>query len=295
MVSDDLLRAEPQHDHDAAKGEKKRGNGDDPTRLRHPARRVIGVVGRVAVAVGGERFGDEGLHDAHRRQALGRESGRFGQRVLGPPRPLANRATRSEKRQHDDRNRREHISREFRAGHHHHRDRADEHEEVAQRDRGGRAECRLELGRIRRQAGDDLPGLFVVEERRVEPGELGEELGAEVRHDPFAERRHEIVAGAGGEREYGDDPDHRQEIAPDQAGVGIREAEVDHPAHRQRNDQRRRRSDHERNERRRHAPAVGEGVRQHRFEGAERDTARPCAGVGGGRHGHSEAPGFGRL
>ena len=39
---------------------------------------------------------------------------------------------------------------------------------------------------------------------------MGEEIAAQIGDDPLAERHDEIVARAGGEREHGDDPDHRR-------------------------------------------------------------------------------------
>ena len=44
-AGDHVLRAEPQHDDDAAEGEEQRRGGDDTARLGHVARRLVGVVG----------------------------------------------------------------------------------------------------------------------------------------------------------------------------------------------------------------------------------------------------------
>ena len=83
---------------------------------------------------------------------------------------------------------------------------------------------------------------------RVETRQMGEEIGAQIGDHPLAERHHEIVARARRDREHGDDADHRQEIDADQADVGLGEAEVDHPPHGHRHDERRRRGDDERDE-----------------------------------------------
>ena len=85
-AGDDVVGAEPQHDDDAGKGEEQRGDGDDGARLGHRPRRLVGLLGGGAEAGGGEDLGDEGLHDAHRRQALGGEGGGVGEPVLGAPR-----------------------------------------------------------------------------------------------------------------------------------------------------------------------------------------------------------------
>ena len=78
-----------------------------------------------------------------------------------------------------------------------------------------------------------------VEEARIEPGQMGEEIGAKVGDHPLAERHHQIVSRAGRQREHGDDADHGQKISSDEAGVGVREAEVDHAPNRDRHDERR--------------------------------------------------------
>ena len=110
-VGDHILGAEPEHDDYAAESEEERRRGDEGAGLDHRPRRLIGAVGGLAIAAGGERFGDERLHDAHRRQALGREGGRFGEPVLGAPGTLPDRASRRVEGKHDDRDGREHEGR----------------------------------------------------------------------------------------------------------------------------------------------------------------------------------------
>jgi hypothetical protein len=58
----------------------------------------------------------ERLHDPHGAEIFGREGGRFGQRVLRPPRAGAHRAPRGDQRQHDERDRDQHQAGELRAG-----------------------------------------------------------------------------------------------------------------------------------------------------------------------------------
>ena len=281
-MRDHVLRAEPQHDDDAREGEEDRRAGDEGARLAHRPRRLIGAVGRVSVAAGAERFGDERLHDPHRRQALGCEGGRLREPVLGATGTLPDRAPRRIQRQHDERDRGEHEGREFGAGDHHHRDRADEQEKIAQRHRRRGAEGRLELGRVGGQARGDVAGLLAVEKARIKPGEMGEEIGAKVGDHPFAERHHQIVTGAGREREHCDDADHGQEIDADEAGVVVGEAEVDHAPHRDRHHERRGGSDHERGERETDPRAMDERIWRERLQRAERRTRGLRSGVGGG-------------
>ena len=72
---------------------------------------------------------------------------------------------------------------------------------------------------------------------------------AEVRDDALAERGHEVVARGAGEREHGHHRDHHAEILVDQPDALGGEAEVDHPAHRDRHHQRGDRGDQQRDER----------------------------------------------
>ena len=80
---------------------------------------------------------------------------------------------------------------------------------------------------------------------------MGEHVAAEVGDHPFAERRHEIVAGRRRERDDEHHRPHRQEIDVDRPAAVLGEAEVDHrpegEGHRQgrgrRDGQRRQRGD----------------------------------------------------
>ncbi len=124
-------------------------------------------------------------------------------------------------------------------------DGAEEQHEIAQRHGGAGAEGGLDLRGVGREARDDLAGLHGVVEAGIEPGEMGEDGGADIRHHPLAERHHEVVAGGAGQREHGHDEDHHAEIAVDQVRAFGREAVVDHAAHGERHGQRRGRRHHQ--------------------------------------------------
>ncbi len=128
---DHVARAEPKNNDDAGKGEEQRCGRDESARFRHVARGLVGAVGGGAIARGREGLGDEGLHDAHRAETFGGEGGRIGERVLSAARARAHGSSRRVERQDDDGYGDQHIGRELRAGGDHHRDRADEHEDVA--------------------------------------------------------------------------------------------------------------------------------------------------------------------
>ena len=114
---------------------------------------------------------------------------------------------------------------------------------------------------------------------------------AQVGDHLLAERHDEVVARPGGDREHDHDGEHAEEIDADHPGIGVREAEVHHAADGHRNDQRRGGGDDERDQRGGDAALVGEGVRQHRSQGAERGSGRPPTGFGGRRHEVYAAPG----
>jgi hypothetical protein len=187
-------------------------------------------------------------------------------------------------RQDDDRDRRQHIGGEFGRGDDHHRHGADEHEDIAQRDRRRRAEGRLELGGVGGQTRDQLAGLFDVEEAEVEAGQMGEDVAAQVGHDPLAERHDEVVAHAGGDRQRRDDADQAEKIEMDGAGMGVGKAVVGHHPHGDRHDQGRGRGDDQRAERAHHPAAVGEGVGQQRLQRVQRGAGRLGRRVGRGWH-----------
>ncbi len=111
----------------------------------------------------------------------------------------------------------------------------------------------------------------------VEAGQMGEDVAAQVGHDPLAERHDQVVAGARRDRQHGDDADQADEIEMDEAGMGVGKAVVDHLPHGDRHDQRRGRGDDQRGERADHPAAVGEGVGQQRLQRAQarRGTAWP--------------------
>ena len=116
----------------------------------------------------------------------------------------------------------------------------------------------------------------------IEPGQVGEEIGAKVGDHPLAERHDQVVSRAGREREHRDDADHGQKISADEAGVRIGKSVVDHPPDRDRHDERRARRDDQRGQRRGDARAIDQRVRRERPQGAERDARRLRAAVGGG-------------
>ena len=259
-VGDHLLRAQPKHDDDAAESEEERGGGDEGAGLGHGPRRLIGAKGGVAITAGRELFGQERLHDAHRRQAFGREGGGLREPVLGAAGAFPHRTSGRIERQDDDGNRRQHEGRQFRAGDHHHCDRADEQEQIAQRQRRGGAERRLELRGVGGEAGSDVAGLLAIEEARVEPGQMGEEIGPKVGDHALAQRHHQVVSRAGREREHRDDADHGQKISADETGVVGGKSKVDHSPNGDRHNERRAGGDGQRDQRQYDPRTVSKGV-----------------------------------
>ena len=171
---------------------------------------------------------------------LGRIGGCVGEGVLSHARLAPHRAPEGDEWQHDQRDRCQDEAGELGRGHHHHRDGAEAQDDVAQGDGCGRADRRLDLGRVGRQAGDDLARLRGVEEGRRQAGDMREHLAADVGHNALAERDDEIVAACRGQGEHRGDRHQHREIIGDEGRIGAGEAVVDHAADRKRQRQRRR-------------------------------------------------------
>ncbi len=91
---------------------------------------------------------------------------------------------------------------------------------------------------------------------------MGEEVAAQRRHDPLAERHHEVVARSRSDREHGHDADQGGEIRVDELRMFAGEAEVDHFAHRHRHHQRGRGGDQQRDQRCSDAAPINQRVGQ---------------------------------
>ena len=235
-----VARAEPQHEHHAAEGERHRNRDEERPGGGGGARRVIGAFDFVGETRLTGVLGAEGLHGARGAKALRSERRRFGEGVLGAPRPVAHHAPRSDERRGDDRDRDQHQSRQFRARIDHERGRAHEHEQVPERGRGRRTERRLDLRRVGGEARYELARPRAVVERGVEARQMREHIASQISDHALAERGHQIVAGRGRERDDDDKGPHGHEIDVDRPAAIFRKAEVDHRAQSERHRERRR-------------------------------------------------------
>ena len=275
-----VMRAKPQHEDDAAEGERHGDRDQERPCRRRAARGLVGALDRPPEPRRAPLFGAEGLHGADRPEALGREGGGVGQLILRVARALAHDPARGDQRRSDNRNGDQHQRRELRAGIDHERHGPQEHHKVAQRDRDGRAEGGLDLGRVGGQPRDELAGPRLIVEGRVKLREMGEDVAPQVGDHPLAERRDEIVAGGGGERDDQHQRPDREEIGVDRPPARPREAEVDHPPEREGHGQRRAGGREQCEERRQRPAAIVQSVTGERQEGAEGAAA-------GGRLGHA--------
>ena len=268
-----VLRADPQHHHDAGEHQKDGDRGEQRAGERRVLRGAVGALHRVGEACDGRSLVGVGLQRAHRADLLGGEGRGVGERVLRHPRAAAHGAAEADQRQHDQRNGAEHERRQLRARHHHHDRCADEQHQVAQRDRYRGADRGLDLGGVGGQPRQQLAALRSVEERGRQRGEMAEHLGAQVGDDALAERGDEVVAHGAGDGEHRRHRDHHREIAVDQLDAFRREAEVDHAPHRDRHDQRRERRDHQRDEGGNDAAAIAQHIGQELLERLDLDAA----------------------
>jgi hypothetical protein len=115
--------------------------------------------------------------------------------------------------------------------HDHHRGRADEQHGVAQRERDADPKGGFHLGGVGGKARGDLAALHLVEERRVERGQVAEHGGADICDNALAQGDHEIEAQRACQREHGYDQQEHAEIGVDHAAARLGEAEIDDPTH----------------------------------------------------------------
>ncbi len=121
--------------------------------------------------------------------------------------------------------------RQARARDDHHRQRAEEHDAVAQRlrDRGSR--CGLDLRRVRREAAHDLARVRALVEAGPEVGEVREHVGAQVRHRALADPVDEIEARRAGDGQHQAEHHQHGEVLPDHDAVVGAETMIDDTAH----------------------------------------------------------------
>ncbi len=143
------------------------------------------------MAAGGG-LGAKGLHYPDGGEVFGGIGTRLGERILRRAGPFADQAAGGHQRQDDDGNGKQHSGGKLWARINHHRDRAGEQKQIAQRDRCRGTEGGLHLGRVGGEPRHELANSRGVEKRRVETAQMLEHIRPEVGDDTFAERRHEI-------------------------------------------------------------------------------------------------------
>ena len=252
--------AEPQHEHDAAESERNRNRNEEGTGGGSVARRAIGAFDFFAETRLTGALGAEGLHGARRAQTLRSEGGRFGKRILSAPRPSAHHPTGSDQRRGDERNGDQHQRRQFGARVDHQRGGADEHEQIAQSDRGRRAESRLDLRRVGGETRNQFARPRAVVERGVETRQMREHIAAEIGDHPLAQRCHEIIPRGRGQGDDDHQGSHGEKIDIDRAAALFREAEIDHRTQRERHRERRGGGDCQRRQRRARAAEIAPAI-----------------------------------
>ena len=284
-VRQHVVRAVPQDADDAGEDEQDHHAGEDRACGDGRARGLERLLDRRLEARRRLPLGVVGLHGTHRAEALGGVGGGVGQRVLRRARALAHGAARGDEREDDGGDDDEHEGRQLGGRDEHQRQRAGEEEQVAQQHGGRGAEGRFQLRRVGGEAADQLADARLVVERRVERGEMGEDVGTQVRDDALAQRLHEEVARGAGHREHQHDRQHGDEVGVDDADLVGLEAEVDDAADRDGHDQRRRRGQRERGQGAGDAALVAQRVGQHRRQGLEVDLAAAAPALGSGDRG----------
>ena len=278
------MRADPEDRDHAGEDDEDDDRGQDRARLGRRARRLIGLLDLVAETRVRQPLAGIGLHGPDRADQLGRIGGGIGERILRAARQPPHPASERDQRHHDQRNREQHEAGELRARHHHHRGGAEEQHQVAQRDRDGGADRGLDLGGVGGEPRDQLARARGIEEGRRQREQMREHVAAQIGDDALADGHDEVVARGAGEREHGDDRDHHAEIAVDHRDAVRRQAEIDHPPHRDRHQQRGQRGNRQRDQREHGAAAVARDI------GPEREQ-RPQLGAPLRRRDHGLAGG----
>ena len=280
-AGDDVLRADPQDDHHARQHHEDGDRGEQGAGARRGGNGAVGGFHRVPVAPDRQGLGAESLHGAHRNHLLDRIGRRIREPVLGGLGARPHRTAGEDQRQDDERNGDQHQGRQAWARIDHHRRAADQQKPVAQQHGRGEAEDALHLGRVGGEPRHDLAGAVGVEKGRFETCQMGEDAGAHIGDDALAERADEVVARGAGQGEHRRDADQRDEIGVDRGRAATRaEAQVDHPAHGERQGERRGRRGQERERGERDASLVMRCIGRQGLERAEPQglpTRRPAA------------------
>ena len=277
-----IRRAPPQDRDDAREDEEDDDRGEECACHGRGAGAFIGALDGKVVAFGKLGFRGEGLDCTHRAHGLARERGGIGQCVLRGARAALHGAAEGNERQNDEGNGDQDERRQARARIDHHAGRAEEQEQIAERDGGRRAEGRFDERRVGGEPGDEFAGAGIVVEARRQFREMGDDGGPHIGNDTLAKRHDEVIARGTGAGEEARDRDHRAEIQIDDPALIGREAEIDDAAERERHDQGCRGGDHQRQQGKCDPPFVAQGERREREQGAQ----APGTGSGGRGFGH---------
>ena len=271
-----VVRADPQDQHHAGEHDEDDDRGQHRARLGRIARGLIGLLDLAAEPRIGQSLVGIGLHGADGADQFGGIGGRLRQRVLRVARQPAHPAPERHQRNHDQRNRQQHKTRQPRAGDHHHRGGADEQHHVAQRDRYRGADRRFDLRGVGGEPRDQFAAARRIEERRRQRDQMREHVAPQIGDDALADGHHQIEPRRTGACQHRDHRDHHGKVAVDHGDAFGREPEVDHAAHRDRHDQRGQRRDGQRDEGEKGAAAVARHIGRQRQQ-------RTQFGAAGGR------------
>ncbi len=187
----------------------------------------------------------ERLHRAHRRQVLGGICRTLGQRILCPPRQAPHGTPVDEKRQHDQRDRNQHQRGQPGTRDEHHRQPADQHDDVADRLTDRRSGGRLDQCGIGGKPAHNLAGMGAIVKRRSELREVTEDVGPDIGDDALAQPIDQKETRRTGTADQEADQYQHQEVLIDESTDAIGETEVDHAPDRHRHGQHRHGRDNE--------------------------------------------------
>lgn len=191
----------------------------------------------------------ERLHEFDGAQRLADVAADIRQRVLRRARKPPYPTTEHQHREHDERYTNEHHDGQFRVGQKEQDHAAEEREDVAQRDRGGRADDRLQQSGVGRDSRLNLGRRVFFEEAGMQPDQPVVDGHPDIGADPLAHPGNEIETGERPDREHDTERDEDEDTRRQEFRAVGRETFIDEKPKAERDGQGNRRRDDERHER----------------------------------------------
>ena len=222
-----LVRADPEHERDAAEHERRRERGQHAANLDPPHRDDERALHRVAKALRVQVLERERLNGLNRVDGLSRERARVREAILRVSRESPQAPAEHQERRDDERHHHHDDQREAQARRDQQHERADQRDDRPQCDRDPVAGDRLHERRVRREPRQHLAGARDLEESRVHADHARVDRVANVGDDALAEPRNHVETQRRERSERDCGREERDEIGIDRRGVADGETLID--------------------------------------------------------------------